>query len=109
MNNDGFTMMPGGAPPLIESNELQRADFDLELDNGSWTSVYIVLTPKRDIKEISLNINYFDSNKNVIKKDSITSYDLKKGQQHRIEMKNSIFESLKMRSWQVVFISGTRA
>lgn len=94
--------------PQIESKELKRSDFEMKLESGSWTSVYVNITPNREIKDITLLVEYFDKNGSIVKTEEKTFYNLSKNQTYKYEFKNSFTEILKMDSYRATMVSGTR-
>lgn len=100
VNNNG-----GG---LIESKELQRQDLQIELETGSWTSVYVIVTPRRDIQEIHFTLEYLDSSDAIVKTVPYSAYNLNSGQTYKFEFKNGLLEVLKMKKFQVIDINGKR-
>lgn len=98
-NNDGFK---------IENKELESSDYEIELDSGNWTSVYVNLTAKRGIKEIKLKVEYYDKNDMIVKTEIKTFHDLDSSKTYKFEFKNSLLEITKINKWRVIVLSGER-
>lgn len=95
--------------PTIQTKSLTENDFSISLDKRDWIFVSVTITPQIDIKDITLKVIYYDNNDEIMKTDYIKSYDLVRRKPHKEVLKNSHYESRKIKDCKIEFLSGTKA
>lgn len=92
---------------IIINKDLSTSDVTLDIKQ-SLTDISIMVSPKVDVKDITIEYEVYSSSKTVIKSGKLIKYNLYRGQTYEYELGLSFTQLLKVDSVGYRMINGTK-